>query len=99
MLCQCSASHADPKLYSACFQIHSKFIRKALLTSWPRLGKTKDRKDKLNAKLSWGEPISPSDEEWLDHEGNTVDEEHILETLNLAPDYEGAVAEFDNHGT
>ena len=63
------------------------------------LGKTKDRKDKLNAKLSWGEPISPSDEEWLDHEGNTVDEEHILETLNLAPDYEGAVAEFDNHGT
>ena len=45
------------------------------------------------------EPISPSDEEWLDHEGSTVDEEHILETLNLAPDYEGAVAEFDNRGT
>jgi hypothetical protein len=62
------------------------------------LGKIKDRKDKLNAKLSQGEPIPPTDEEWLDHEGNSVDEECILEILNLALDYEVAVAELDNHG-
>ena len=46
----------------------------------------KDRKDKLNASLSRGEAISPSDEQWLDNEGNTIDEEHILEALELAPD-------------
>ncbi|KAI9443037.1 hypothetical protein H4582DRAFT_2072114 [Lactarius indigo] len=61
-------------------------------------GKIKDRKDKLNAKLSWGEAIFPSDEQWLDNEGNTVDEHHILEVLESAPDYERAVAELDNNG-
>lgn len=58
----------------------------------------KDRKDRLNAKLSRGEAISPSDEQWLDNEGNTIDEERILEALELAPDYNKAIAELDRNG-
>ncbi|KAH9058006.1 hypothetical protein EDB83DRAFT_2520871 [Lactarius deliciosus] len=61
------------------------------------LGKIKARKDKLNAKLSWGEAISLSDEQWLDNEGNAVNEHRILEVLESAPDYERAVAELDNN--
>ena len=34
----------------------------------------KDRKNELNAKLLRRETISAADEEWLDHEANTVDE-------------------------
>jgi hypothetical protein len=60
--------------------------------------KIKDRKDQLTAKLSRGEVISPSDEQWLDNEGNTIDEERILEALGSAPDYNRAVAELDSNG-
>lgn len=49
-------------------------------------------------KLSRGEAISTSDEQWLDNEGNTINEERILETLELAPDYNRAVAELDSNG-
>ncbi len=62
------------------------------------LGKIKKRKDTLNTKLSRGEAISPSDEQWLDNEGNTIDKERILEVLESAPDYERAVAKLDNNG-
>lgn len=61
-------------------------------------GKIKERKDKLNAKLSQGEAISPSDEQWLDNEGNTIDEERILEALESALDYNRAIAELDSNG-
>jgi hypothetical protein len=60
--------------------------------------KIKDRKDQLTAKLSRGEVISPSDEQWLDNEGNTIDEECILEALGSALDYNRAVAELDSNG-
>jgi len=40
----------------------------------------KVRKDELNAKLARKESISPSDEYWLDHEANTVDEQRVIET-------------------
>ena len=62
------------------------------------IGKIKKRKDILNVKLSRGEAISSSDEQWLDNEGNTVDEERILEALESAPDYNRAVAELDGNG-
>ena len=55
------------------------------------------RKDKLNAKLSQGEAISISDKQWLDNDGNTIDKEHILEALELAPDYKKAAAELDDN--
>ena len=48
--------------------------------------------------LSWGEAISPSDKQWLDNEGNTIDEECILEALESAPDYNKAVAKLDSNG-
>lgn len=48
----------------------------------------KARKDELNAKLLQRETISPADEEWLDHEANTVDEQRVLDELEAASDYE-----------
>ena len=57
----------------------------------------KDRKGKLNVRLSQGEAISPSDKQWLDNEGNTIDDERILEALELAPDYNKAVAKLDSN--
>jgi hypothetical protein len=37
-------------------------------------------KDGLNAKLAQKETISSLDEHWLDHEGNTIDEECVIKT-------------------
>jgi hypothetical protein len=37
----------------------------------------KVRKDELNAKLAQKESISSSDEHWLDHEGNIIDDQHV----------------------
>jgi hypothetical protein len=45
-------------------------------------------KDELQAKLLRRENILPADEEWLDHEANMVDEQHILDELKAASDYE-----------
>ena len=41
----------------------------------------------LNKKLSQKESISEADKHWLDHEANTVDEEHVLQDLETASDY------------
>jgi hypothetical protein len=53
----------------------------------------KVRKGELNAKLARKpeESISSSDRHWLDHEGNTVDERRVIETLEIASDYERGV--------
>ena len=37
----------------------------------------KDCKEALNMKLSQRETISSADEQWLDHEANTIDKDHI----------------------
>jgi hypothetical protein len=58
----------------------------------------KARKDELNAKLSRKETISSTDEWWLDHEANTVDEQRILDALEAAPDYESGLAQLDEAG-
>ncbi|TFK38962.1 hypothetical protein BDQ12DRAFT_722817 [Crucibulum laeve] len=58
----------------------------------------KDRRDKLNAKLSQGESISSSGKEWLDHEGNTIDEQCILDALESASDYERGWERLDEAG-
>ena len=49
-------------------------------------------------KLSRQEDISSADEQWLDNEGNTIDEQRILEKLELASDYETEVAQLDDNG-
>ena len=52
-------------------------------------------RDELNAKLARKESISSLDEHWLDHEGNTVDEQCVLETLEADSDYEHGVEQLD----
>ena len=49
---------------------------------------TKSRKEALQAQLAEQKSISPEDEQWLDFDANLVDEQHVLETLEDASDYE-----------
>ena len=58
----------------------------------------KTRKDALTLKLSRRESISSADERWLDFEANTVDEEHILNDLERASDYERGLERLDADG-
>jgi hypothetical protein len=60
--------------------------------------KIKDRKDTLTLKLSRKESISSADERWLDHEGNTVEEERVLHDLEKASDYERGFERLDEDG-
>lgn len=55
----------------------------------------KSKKAKLSAKLSQGETISTSEEQWLDNDGNLIDEQQTLDILESASNYESAVAELD----
>ena len=41
--------------------------------------KIKDRREEFSAKLSRSETISSGDEHWLDNEGNTVEEQRVLD--------------------
>ena len=64
-----------------------------------RLSETiNDKRRTLVAKLSRKEAISSSDADWLDQDGNTVDERRILDTLESASDYERAVEILDENG-
>lgn len=58
----------------------------------------KDKKDKLTTKLSRGERILASEEEWLDNEGNTIDEQCTLDILKSASSYEDAIEKLDEGG-
>jgi hypothetical protein len=60
--------------------------------------KIKNRREALNAKLSRRETISSADEQWLDHEANTVDEDRILHELEAASDYERGFERLDEGG-
>lgn len=44
----------------------------------------KERKDAISAKLARKEKVSSKDEEWLDNEGNTVDEDRVVDDLKRA---------------
>ena len=56
------------------------------------------RKTKLEACLRQKEKLSIEDEEWLDHEGNTVDAEMVCDMLEAASDYERGIEGLDNMG-
>ncbi len=58
----------------------------------------KKKRDDLNMKLSQQEDISSADEQWLDNEGNIIDEQRILEKLESASDYETGVTQLDDNG-
>ena len=47
-------------------------------------------KASLEAALKANQAISEADEEWLDHDGNLVDEEQLVHELDTALDYEAA---------
>jgi len=58
----------------------------------------KTHKNELTAKLARAETISSSDEHWLDDKANTVDEEHVLDTLESASDYEQGLGRLGEDG-
>jgi hypothetical protein len=41
-----------------------------------------DRKTRLEGALKACQPISDSDQEWLDTDGNLVDEDHVVDALD-----------------
>ncbi|KIK79334.1 hypothetical protein PAXRUDRAFT_16383 [Paxillus rubicundulus Ve08.2h10] len=47
-----------------------------------------DRKTKLEIELKAGQIISEADQDWLDGDGNLVDDERVVEALDNASDYE-----------
>ena len=58
----------------------------------------KSKKDQLQACLAEKKLISSQDEDWLDHEANSVDEHRIIDALERASDYEkglGRLSETD----
>lgn len=48
----------------------------------------RERKAKLEIELKASRPISEIDQDWLDGDGNLVNEERVVETLDNASDYE-----------
>ena len=58
----------------------------------------KHRKDEINAKLAQRETISSSNEQWLDNEGNIINEQCVMDALEFASDYEMAVGQLDEVG-
>ncbi|KAI6115087.1 hypothetical protein EDD16DRAFT_1520810 [Pisolithus croceorrhizus] len=60
-------------------------LKKGLTKLWDQI---QDRKAKLTTKLKAGQPISEVDQEWLDGDGNLVDEEQVVEGLDNVSDYE-----------
>lgn len=58
----------------------------------------KAKKEQLEAKLSRKESISSSDERWLDHEGNTIDEQRVIDALESSSNYEQGLEKLDEAG-
>jgi hypothetical protein len=58
-------------------------LKKGLEKLW---GSVQSQKALLEATLRAGEPISESDEAWLDNEPNLIDEEQVIEALECASD-------------
>ena len=58
---------------------------------------TRERKTKLNADLQAKKKLSEEDEQWLDGEGNLVDEERIVDLLERASDYKESLAQLDSN--
>jgi len=57
---------------------------------------THKRKTKLKADLQVKKKLSEEDEQWLDGEGNLMDEERVVDLLERASDYERSLAQLDS---
>ena len=55
----------------------------------------KTKKEQLQTWLAEGKSISSQEEKWLDGEANFIDEDHVLEALELASDYEWGLERLD----
>ena len=54
------------------------------------------RKSKLTTELKAGWTISEADQEWLDGDGNPVDEDWVVQTLDNASDYDRELQRLDS---
>ena len=90
------------------FQISSIYILKQGLTKLHN--QNQERKARLTAKFQAGQPISEIDcygtrsastlnidQEWLDGNGNLVNEEWVVGTLDNVSDYEQGLARLNSH--
>jgi hypothetical protein len=57
--------------------------------------RVKARREEIQARLAEKKSISSQDEEWLDGEANLIDEQHVLDTLENASDYERGFGQLD----
>ncbi|KAI6162690.1 hypothetical protein EDD17DRAFT_1757056 [Pisolithus thermaeus] len=57
---------------------------------------THEQKTRLKADLQAKKKLSEEDEQWLDGEGNLVDEEHIVGLLERTLDYEKSLMQLDS---
>lgn len=48
----------------------------------------KKRQESLKGRLSRGETLSPEDENWLDNEGNLIEEQRVVERLTSTSNYQ-----------
>ncbi|KAL4062797.1 hypothetical protein V8B97DRAFT_1877376 [Scleroderma yunnanense] len=56
-----------------------------------------EQKTRLKADLQAKKKLSEQDEQWLDGEGNLVDEEHIVDLLKRASDYERSLTQLNSN--
>ncbi|KAF9228943.1 hypothetical protein BS17DRAFT_805636 [Gyrodon lividus] len=70
-------------------------LKKSLTKLRDQIG---ERKAKLELELKAGRPISEVDQDWLDGDGNLIDEERVVETLDSASDYEEGLNRLDSQG-
>lgn len=77
------------------FQISSINILKQGLTKLHN--QNQERKARLTAKFQAGQSISEIDQEWLGGNGNLVNEEWVVGTLDNVSDYEQGLARLNSH--
>jgi hypothetical protein len=56
----------------------------------------REQKARLDVELKASRPISEVDQDWLDGDGNLVDEEKVVEILDSASDYERGLDRLDS---
>ena len=69
-------------------------LKKGLTRLWNQV---QDRKTRLLAELRASQPISDTDQEWLDNDRNLVDEEQVVDVLDYASDYEKGLKRLNSH--
>ena len=56
-----------------------------------------DQKTRLEGKLRACQPILDSDQEWLDNDGNLMDEEQVVDALDHASNYKQGLERLNSH--